>query len=138
MATIEKSILQSLEARFAALVFSPVLPVAWPNKVFTPSADKHYLRFVFVPNVTNRLMIGSSGAHQYLGLLQVSVYWSKLDGEDAPRDIAGLVAAHFPCDLKLNSGGVTVRITKRPDVRDLMVEDAAVQIPVMIAWEAFA
>ena len=68
----------------------------------------------------------------------VSVYWTKGQGEADVRVIAGRVAAQFPTDLRLTSGEVTVRVTKRPDVRDLIIEDIAVQIPVMIAWEAWA
>lgn len=130
--------MEALFARVASQVFSPVLPVAWPNVSFTPPANQRYLRVQFVPNVANRFLIDSDGAHQHLGLLQVSVCWTKGAGETAPREIAGAVAAHFPCDLKLTSGSVRVRITKRPDVSDIIVEDAAIQIPVMIAWETYA
>ena len=43
-----------------------------------------------------------------------------------------------PADLRLTSGGVTVRITKKPDVAGAIVEDHAIQIPVTIDWETFA
>ena len=134
----ESEIMAALFARVASFVASPALPVAWPNVAFTPPANQRYLRVQFVPNTTNRALIDSDGPHQHLGLLQVSVYWTKGQGETSPRDIAGDLAAHFPCDLKLHSAGLTVRITKKPDVRDLIVEDAAIQIPVMIEYEAWA
>ena len=134
----ESDIMAALMARVASFVASPALPVAWPNVAFTPPADHRYLRVAFVPNVANRIFIGSDEPHQHLGLLQLSVYWTKGQGEAAPRAVAAALAAHFPCVLKLTSVGVTVHITKRGDVRDLIVEDAAVQIPVMIAWEVFA
>ena len=129
---------KALFARLNALVLSPVLPIAWPNKSFDKPADQKYLRAVFVPNTANRVLIGSAEPHQLLGLLQVSVYWTKNDGEIAARAIADAVAAHFSCDLRLTFGAQRVRITKQPDVRDMIVEDAAIQIPVMIAWEAWA
>jgi hypothetical protein len=128
----ESDIMAALFARAASFAATPALPVAWPNVAFTPPANQ------FVPNVANRVTIDSDGPHQHLGLLQVSVYWTKGQGEAGPRAIAADLAAHFPCDLKLTSGGTTVRITKRPDVRDLIVEDDAVQIPVMISFEAWA
>jgi hypothetical protein len=137
MAT-ESEIMELLFGRLSAFVASPVLPIAWPNVSFEPPSDHRYLRAQFVPNLANRVLIDSDGPHQLLGLLQVSVYWSKNEGEKAPRDIASAIAAHFPCDLKLRSGGLSVRITKRPDVADMLVEDASIQIPVMIAWECFA
>lgn len=135
---MESEIMELLFARLSSFTASPALPVAWPNVSFAPPADHRYLRVQFVPNMANRVTIDCDGPHQHLGLLQVSVYWTKGQGEAAPRSIAAAVAAHFPCDLRLASGGLIVRITKRPDVRDMIVEDAAVQIPVMIDWEVFA
>ena len=128
----------ALFARVSSLVLTPAMPIAWPNVTFTPPATQRYLRVQFVPNVANRVMIGSDDPHQHLGLLQVSVYWTKGQGEADVRAKAAAVAAHFPCDLKLNSGSTAVRITKHPDVRDLVVEDAAVQVPVMVSYEAYA
>lgn len=141
MATsIEALIQEALFTRLSSLVLSPVLPIAWPNVKFTPPANQKYLRAVFVPNEASRFLIDSDGEHQHVGLLQVSVYWTKIavGGDQPAREVAALVAAHFTADLKLNSGSVIVRITKRPDVRDLIIEDAAVQIPVMIDWEVYA
>lgn len=136
--TAETLIMEALFARLSSLVLAPVHPIAWPNVVFTPPADHRYLRVLFVPNVANRLLVSSDGPHQLLGLLQVSVYDSKGQGERRAREIAGQVAAHFPTDLKLHSAPITLRITKRPDVADMIVEDVAIQIPVMIAWECWA
>ena len=135
---VETEIMELLFARLGSFVASPALPIAWPNVPFTPPADHRYLRVQFVPNMANRVTIDSDGPHQHLGLLQVSVYWTKGQGEAAPRAVAAAIAAHFPCDLRLASGGLFVRITKRPDVRDMIVEVAAIQIPVMIDWEVFA
>lgn len=128
----------ALFGRLAAFTAVPALPVSWPNVTFSPPASQKYLRVVFVPNTTNRALIDSDGPHQHLGLLQVSVYWAKGQGEASPRAVAAAIADHFPTDLRLGSGGISVRITKRPDVRDLIVEDAAIQIPVIVAWECWA
>lgn len=136
--TAETLIMEALFARLSTLVLAPVHPVAWPNIAFTPPADHRYLRVQYVPNLTNRVLIDSDGPHQMLGLMQVSVYDEKGKGESRAREMAGLVAEHFPTDLKLHSAPITVRMTKRPDVRDLIVEDAAVQIPVMVEWECWA
>lgn len=134
----ESEIMELLFGRLRDFTSSPALRVAWPNAAFSPPADQRYLRVQFIPNVANRITIDSDGPHQHLGLLQVSVCWTKGKGEPAPREVAAAVAAHFPCDFKLASGGLVVRITKRPDVRDMIVEDARVQIPVIVAWECFA
>jgi hypothetical protein len=136
--TAEVAIMEALFGRLGALVLNPVHTIAWPNVPFTPPGNQRYLRAQFVPNVANRLLISSDGPHQHLGLLQVSVYDTKGQGESRARETAGLVAAHFPADFKIHNAPVTVRVTKRPDVADLIVEDAAIQIPVMVAWECWA
>lgn len=134
----ESDIMAALFGRVASFVASPALPIAWPNVVFTPPANQRYLRVQFVPNVANRLFLGSAEPHQLLGLLQLSVYGSKGSGEATTRALAASVAAHFPADLELSTGGTTVRVTKRAEVRDMLVEDAAIQIPLIVSWEAFA
>jgi hypothetical protein len=139
MATsVEAKIMEALFARVTPLALALGLPIVWPNIVFIPPASQKYLRVIFVPNVTNRVLIGSDDPHQRLGLLQVSVHWTKGAGESLVRDAAGAVAAQFPTDLVLPSGGLSTRITKRPHVSDIIVEDASVQIPVMIEWECWA
>jgi len=136
--TVEGSILQALFARVSSLVLSPALPVAWPNVTFVPPANQKFLRVQFVPNINNRVLIDSDGPHQRLGLLQISVQWPKGLGEAQPRELAGKVAEHFPTDLRLTADGLQVRVTKAADVADLIVEDARIQIPVMVAWECWA
>lgn len=136
----------ALFGRLAGLSLSSSLPIAWPNVSFpgkNPDGSPkpkppEYLRAVFVPNATNRQHINSDGLHQYLGLLQVSVHWPVGQGESAPRSIAGTVASHFPTDLRLTHGDVSVRITKRPHVADLITEDDGVQVPVLVEWECYA
>lgn len=135
---IETDIMAALFVRAGSFAASPALPVAWPNLPFTPPSDQRYLRVQFVPNMASRVLIDSDGAHRRIGLLQISVYWTKGVNIAGPMAVAAAIAAHFPCDTKLRSGAATVRITKTPDVRDLIVEAAAVQIPVMIDWECFA
>lgn len=139
MATsVEAKIMEALFARVAPLAAALGLTISWPNISFTPPATQKYLRVVFVPNVTNRVFIGSDDPHQRLGLLQVSVQWTKGAGESLARDAAGAVAAQFPTDLVLTSGDLSIRITKRPHVADIIVEDVSVQVPVMIEWECWA
>jgi hypothetical protein len=135
---IETDIFAALMGRIASFIATPAMPVAYPNVPFTPPANQRYLRVQFVPNVANRALIDSDGPHQHQGLLQVSVMWSKGQGESGARGVAAAVADHFPCDLKLAAGSNVVRITKRPDARDVIVEEAAIQIPVMVSWEAWA
>jgi len=133
--TTEAAILEALFARVATLDVGG-LPISWPNLSFAPPDDGKFLRVAMIPNATDRLCIGSDDPHQHQGLLQVSVCWPIDKGEDAPREIAGQVAEHFPADLQL--GDLPVRVTQAPSVGPLMTETSRVQIPVTISWQAFA
>lgn len=137
MATIESSIQAALFTRAAALVLSPVHPIAWPNLVFSPPADKRYLRVTHFTNTTERLFIGDNSPHRHQGILQIMVCGPLNSGESAVRELAGLVASHFPSSLRLTSGGCTVRITKRANVASALITDTEIQVPVSIAYECF-
>lgn len=134
--TVESLILDALMARVNGIGIG--YPVAWPNVDYTPPADQKYLAVAFLPNRNQRVAITTTTPHRRGGLLQVSVYWPRGKGIAAPLDIAGKVAEHFPADLILAAGGVTIRVTQAPDVAGLLHEDQAVQVPVSIYWEAFA
>lgn len=138
--TTEGAIQEALLTRLAALVLAPVHPVAWPNNSFTPPNGNRYLEARFVPNTTSRLLIDSDGPHQRLGFLQVNVR-DALNQGTRILDIAGAVAAHFPCDLTLfHSLGLSVRITADADVGAMMVETTTpgVVVPVLISFECWA
>lgn len=135
---VDGKIMAALFGRMALLTLTPVLPVAWPNVTFAPPSTKKYLRVQYVPNITNRRFVNSDGQHEHVGLLQVSVHWPQGAGEAAPREIAGKIVDHFPADLRLAFDGGYARITQAPTVADLIVEDAQVQIPVLIQWSAWA
>lgn len=137
MPTIQGSIEAALFARVASLALSPAIPVAWPNVSFTPPTAG-YLRVTHVPNIARRLFLGSTDPHQRLGLLQVDAFTPLNKGASAATEIAGMVAEHFPADLKMTSGTVTVRVTKAPDVAQAIADDAFWFVPVTVSYEAYA
>ena len=137
MATVETSIQTALFARTASLVLSPVHPVAWPNITFAPPPDKRYLRVTQMPNTTDRLFISDTAPHRHQGILQIMVCGPLSSGESAVRELAGIVANHFPPSLRLTSGGCSVRITKRASIASALVTETEIQIPVSIAYECF-
>lgn len=136
--TTEGKIHDALYARTRALAENLELPLSWRGFDLNLPKSKKWLRGEFFPNTTDRVTIGSDDAHQYLGLLQIAVHWPHGQGEAELRDTAGAVIAWFPADLKLTDGGVTVRITKRPQAAEVMKDDADLFIPVTINFEAFA
>lgn len=137
MPTLQSSIEAALFARAAGLVLSPVLPIAWPNVAFTKPATG-YLRVNHMPNTARRLFIAGSDPHQRVGLLQIDAFQALNAGASAATEIAGLIAAWFPCDLALFRDGIGIRVTKAPDIAGAMADDTHWQVPVTIAYEAFA
>ena len=137
MPTPEASIQTALFTRAASLVLSPVHPVAWPNSAFTPPANKKYLRVSHLPNTTDRLFVGNTDPHRHQGILQIMVCAPLNSGEAAARELAGLVASHFPPGLRLHSGGVQVKITKRANIASALITATELQIPVSIEYRAY-
>lgn len=133
---IETTIMEALFERLK--VMPDRLPIAWPNTNFTAPTTNRFLRVQFIPNQTERRFIGSNEPHLYYGLLQVSVMWGQNEGETLPRNAAAQIVSHFPTDLSLSRDGLSVRITKRPALADLMIDGSRVQIPVTIEWECLA
>lgn len=137
MPTVESSIATALMARVASLVLLPVHPVAFPNMAFTPPANKKYVRVTHFPNTTDRLYLGNSDPHRHQGILQISVVAPLNSGESAARELAGQIADHFPAGLTLHSGGVQVKVTKRPNTGSAVIDTTEIRIPVSIAYRSF-
>lgn len=137
MPTIEASIEAALFARVATLDLEPTPPIAWPNRDFEKPAGP-YLRVTHIPNVNRRLFLKGSDPHQRLGLLQIDAFTPKNKGSSAATELAGKIAEHFPADLPLASGAVTVRITKAPALGPAFADDTHWQVPVTIHYETYA
>lgn len=137
MPSIETSIWLTLKARVQALVLSPVLPVAWPNESFSKPAGG-YLRVTHVPNLNRRLFLSGSDPHQRLGLLQVDVFMPRNQNVAVALEVAGKVAAHFPADLRMAYGDVTVRVQSAPTVAQPIDDDTHLLVPVTVQIETFA
>lgn len=135
--TIEKSIENALFERVASLVLNPALPVAWPNIAFQRPATG-YLRVTHVPNTSRRRFVGSTEPHQRRGILQIDVFLPLNGGATKSTENAGKVAQHFPTDLKLPKDGLTVRITKAPDIAQGFSEETYWQVPLTISYDCFA
>ncbi|MDI1261737.1 MAG: phage tail terminator-like protein [bacterium] len=133
--TIEGHIEAALFARVASFLASPVLPVAWPNKSYE---GYRFLRVSHHPNRNNRLFLSGADPHQRVGFLMLSVFTPLDKGATTATELAGAVAAHFPADLELTSGPVTVQISVAPDLATALAETAHWHVPVTVRYECFA
>lgn len=136
------SVLRALLDHVAALVFSPPLPVSYPEPGegadgeagFEPPEDRKYLEVQFFPN--DPAWRGLSAGKMDQGLLQIGVVWPKRQGLIAPLEVVGVVEAHFAKETTLFHGGFKVTVTSDPSHSAALDEPDAVKIPVTIPWKA--
>jgi len=125
----------ALKARLGTLSFSPAIPVAWPNKDFTPTGDR-FLQATIAHAPNQRVTIRAQ--HRRSGSLVVTVASRPNNGSGEGDGLADAVAAHFPADLMLAAGANRLRITEDPSIRDGFLDGAFWRTPVVIPFEVLA
>lgn len=140
----EASILAALNAQLASLVFSPAIPVSYPNISFPPptaSPTAKYLRVTHLPADTFAASISSSDSNVYAGLYQVDVFVGNGAGEPAATAIAEQIIAKFKRGTRLTKNNFTIEIQDPPS-RLPYVQDAETQawwmLPVRVAYVCYA
>ena len=112
--------------------------VAWPNVPFTPVVDETYIRVQHLRNANTRLFVKGSAAHLRQGILQLTVAGPLDGGADPVTERAAQIAAQFPADLPLFSGGVKVRVQAAPGVSTPEKVDSSWNVRVDVPYEALA
>ena len=129
---------EAIKQRLFAQLVGQSLPIAWPNVDFIPPEDQKWLKVDYIPNRVDRLFVGSTEPHQYLGLLQVSVCWPLGAGTDDAGQVAQEIVDLFPVDLKLGTTDPIVRIYERSSVAAVIIGETSIFIPVRVKWETYA
>jgi hypothetical protein len=130
----------ALLARCASLTHgSPVMPVALPDKAFTPPKKANgdarpYFRVDLFRNAPFWEGLASGRVDQ--GLLQITVVWPKQQGIVKSSAAAAAVAAHFPKGLRLVGQTSVVRVTGEPWAATPVLNDKTTDTPVTIPWRA--
>jgi hypothetical protein len=128
---MNRAIGDALKARLAALIFTPAIPVGWPNRDFTPPEGRYMVAsFVKAPN--ERLTLGAGT--RFSGSLVVNIATPGGKGSGEGESLADAVAAHFPANLSLPIAGGSIRITTAPSVRDGYVDAGMWRTPVVIPF----
>lgn len=122
----------AIKTRIASLTFSPAMPVAWPNKDYTPAGER-FLQVQILPAPNTRLTLG--GRHRLAGSIILTVASKPGNGSGEGDGLADAVAAHFPCDLVLTAGDHRLRITEAPSIRDGFLDNGFWRTPVVIPYE---
>lgn len=140
---VEVAIEKSLIDRLSALVLSPVLPVQLPEVAFTPptpAPGAAWLKADFLPAPTTTIGIDVGSNNQHMGLLQVTVFWPRGEGEYKPARVAASVIAWFKKGSIYTQDGFRTLIWRAP-YRLPLRNDASgrwVMIPVSIPYVCFA
>jgi hypothetical protein len=106
--TVEASIHTALMAR--AETIPGGYAVAWPGVPFTETDE--YLAVSHLPNNAERVALHGTYGLDRMGILQITLCAPLGKHEAVYIEQAGQIAEHFPRDLALSSGGVTVRVVK--------------------------
>lgn len=134
-AATETSIWIALRSRIESLPLSPALPVAYPASTYSPGGEA-YLSIGGVTQPPDRRSVGP-GSDDRIGTLGI-IYVAPLGQDTAVyTQVAGLIAAHFPKDLALYHGAVTVRVMDSPHVQEGYRDGAMWHVPITIRWRSF-
>lgn len=134
---IEARIADILLTHLGTLTLTPAVPVAYPGVPFTPPSGT-YLEATIHQNTTLDHFIGTDSTSEYRGLLQVSVRTPAGAGIIAPMDLAGKVSEHFRRGTVLSKDGLSVRVSKTPDIAGPLQEPDRLHVPVSISFYVFA
>ncbi|MBM3604275.1 MAG: hypothetical protein FJX25_05835 [Alphaproteobacteria bacterium] len=134
MPSVETEIWEALRTRIKALPLP--LPIAMPGSIYE-LGDGEWLAVGRATQPPRRILI-AGGPHERIGTLTLA-HCAPL-GRDSSwyEQRAGLIAAHFPEDLLLPFGSVTVRVREAPHVQDGYRDGGWWRTPVAIRWACFA
>lgn len=132
--TVETSIWQALRRQVEALPLS--IPAIWPGETESSAARHMLVTTITAPPA--RVLIGP-GKHDRVGTLQIMLR-TPLSGlrHEVEQEAAGVIAEHFPADLRMRFGDVCVRVTAAPEVSDGFRDEGFWATPVRVRWQSFA
>jgi hypothetical protein len=129
----QAAIREALEA--ALVTITPALATAWENRDFVKPAEgtAYQEAYVLFAAPDNPEM---GGLYTERGFLQVNLQYPKGAGP-APSDArAALIRAKFLRGAAFVSSGITVTITKTPEVAPARIENDRYLVPVRIRFHA--
>ncbi len=114
---------------------APVLATVWQNVGYTPITGTPYQAAYVMPASPSNPTIGDDHYREH-GVFQVSLFYPLLVGSGTAEARAELIRTAFKRGVSMTSGGVTVRISKTPEVGQGRVDGDRWHIPVKISWFA--
>ena len=130
MPTPETSIYIALKNRAFTL---PTYPVIEPGAII-PLANAPHILLSDVRNDKERWSIAGDSIQS--GTFMLTLMWPLVTPVTHVQlmEAAGLMAAHFPADLCLSFGGISIRVTRDSDALSSYVDGAYRVVPVRVFW----
>jgi hypothetical protein len=127
------SIRKALEVKLAAM--SPNLATAYENLTFTPVSGTPHQEVFLLPGQPDN---SEMGAKNYLevGLFQVNLCYPIGPGPAAAQARAELTKTHFKRGTTMLQDGISVLVTRTPQIAPAFRRDDRYIIPVSIYYQA--
>jgi hypothetical protein len=130
----QRAIRAAFESRLASFATARGLSVAWENLKFK-EPEALYLRAAMLPAPTTSDDL--AGSHRsYRGALQVLIVAPINIGAGEALNLADALGDHFPVNLALTSGGVTVTVTQPASIAPALQSETRYTVPVSIFYRA--
>jgi hypothetical protein len=136
--TTEGRIAEALFTRLQALVLSPALPVAYPDKNFDNPSTGMWLEAALFETPTTEIALGSNGSNSFTGFMQVTVVARENSGMIAAKDVAGQIINWFKRGTRMFTAGVKVEIVRPAYVSSTTRDEPYTRTPITIRYQAYA
>jgi hypothetical protein len=126
-------ITKALLTKVHALANAGGWEVEWPNKTMVPVDGTPWFRPTILPGIPEAAAIGDDAPDRHVGVLQLSGFFPKDNGDGAARAWAATVLAAFPRGGSATSGTATLRFEKSYVV-PAIIEDKFYHLPVRVEY----
>jgi hypothetical protein len=135
--SVESDITSILFARMAALVLTPVHPIAWPNMRFAPPSNGRWIRVNQFPTYDTKVAIADNGPSVVGGFMQVDLIGPINNGMAAQQETASAIASHFRLARRLYLNTTRLEITHARVSRSF-IDEGRWMVPITINYRVIA
>lgn len=135
MPTHPTSIWLALKSHIDTLTPVPAMTIYEPDAVVSTSAP-----YILTSDVRNtpirRGISGKRSLHEFSGTLMLSVHYPIAHPASHVQlvEMGGVIAGHFPADLRMSYGDACLRVTQEPDVSQPYRQDNNRVVVVRVPW----
>lgn len=115
---------------------TPLLPIKFKGRTFTPPDDQKYVEVVFIPNNPDGEFWGSEKTYQ--GIFRLVLHWPNDDkGIYEPLEVIENVSSYFTKQKKLFTGNFALNIYEEPKLLGDIEAGNETLYPVSMSYRSF-